>query len=332
MEDDSMLNRETYLKSIIESITRLCVQISGCNDVSLYDVNIIAESFYARLLNLVEGLNLVNANTIEKNAQGIDLFDEENRISIQVTSDNSSSKIKHSIEEFIDGKLYERFDRLVILILGNQRKKDYRTGFDTQGKFVFDKNTDIWDSSDLFQKINALSTEKLAQINEYLCIEFDNKYGEFQKTEANEIETIIDLIEFISGHKQKYERRDVVIDPEYKIYKRFQEFAKSLVDQYTMLLGIYGSALVEIEEKWQNDEVQDLVTMLYLQDISIQYLDAAGNNPVKALDSLVGYFSTKLGQNGKKYDRMAIKFYLVNKMIQCCVFPNERGEYNDSKS
>ena len=50
-----------------------------------------------------------------------------------------------------------------------------------------------------------------------------------------------------------------------------------------------------------------------------------------ALNKLVIYFETKLSANGKKYDRSAIKFYLVNEMIKCRVFPNERSEYDAGK-
>ena len=39
---------------------------------------IVAETFYADLLNLIEDFELKNANTIEKNAPGIDLIDEKN--------------------------------------------------------------------------------------------------------------------------------------------------------------------------------------------------------------------------------------------------------------
>ena len=72
--------------------------------------------------------------------------------------------------------------------------------------------------------------------------------------------------------------------------------------------------------------------MLYLQDISIQYLDASKNDPINALNALVDFFADKLSENGKKYDRMAIKFYLISEMIKCSVFPNERSEYIDSES
>lgn len=65
---------------------------------------------------------------------------------------------------------------------------------------------------------------------------------------------------------------------------------------------------------------------MILQDISMQFLDETDDNPIKALNKLVGYFEAKLSVNGKKYDRAAIKFYLVNEMIKCRVFPNE-GNY-----
>ena len=98
------MNRELYLKNIADSLALLSSQVSVRNAINLYDINIVAESFYSELLNLIENLNLKNVNTIKKNAPGIDLADEGNRISIQVTSDNTSNKIKHTIAEFLLNK------------------------------------------------------------------------------------------------------------------------------------------------------------------------------------------------------------------------------------
>lgn len=324
------MNRELYLKNIADSLALLSSQVSVRNAINLYDINIVAESFYSELLNLIENLNLKNVNTIKKNAPGIDLADEGNRISIQVTSDNTSDKIKHTIAEFLLNKSYEKYDRLIILILTN--KKRYSTVFDTDGKFSFDKNNDIWDVNDLIKKVNALPIEKLKAINDFLQLELNNKCGSMVSSEASEVETIIDLIEFISSHKQKYVKRDVLVDPEYKIYKRFKDFADGLIGQYTTLYGVYGCALNEIDNTYERDDAQDLITMLYLQDISIRYLDASNNDPMEALNALVNFFDDKLSENGKKYDRMAIKFYLINEMIKCSVFPNERSEYIGSES
>ena len=45
----------------------------------------------------------------------------------------------------------KKYDRLVILILGN--KKNYKTRFDTQGKFMFSKEKDIIDIESIIKEI-----------------------------------------------------------------------------------------------------------------------------------------------------------------------------------
>ncbi len=319
-----MLNREYYLKNIADCLNNLRCEVTVRNTINLYDINIVSETFYAGFLNIVEGWKLINANCTNKNAPGVDLIDETNRISIQVTSDNSSDKIKHTIEKFISSHLYEKYDRLIVLVLTGKRR--YTTQFDDRGLFRFDKDRDIWDTADLISKVNVLDTEQLEKVNDFVDREFTQKYRIVQKTEASEVETIMDLIEFISSNKKvSFDKRDFIIDPEYKIYRRFKEFADSLITQYETLLAVYGTALSEVKTVLGSDDAQDIITMLYLQDLSMKYLAEADNDPVKALDALVDFFGQKLGTNGKRYDSRAIKFYLINEMIKCSVFPNERG-------
>ena len=118
-----MMKKEIYLKNVAESLALLSKQVELLNAVNLYDINIIAEDFFTELLNLIFGYKLKNVNVVEKNAPAIDLIDEENKISIQVTSDNSSTKIRHTIHEYIDNKAYEKYDRLIVLILTRKKKK-----------------------------------------------------------------------------------------------------------------------------------------------------------------------------------------------------------------
>ncbi len=323
------MNREVYLKGITDSLALLCYQVSVRGAVSLHDLNIVSESFYSGLLNLINGWNLRNINTIEQNSPGIDLIDDDNRISVQVTSDNTSKKIKHTIYEFIKNDLYKKYDKLIFLLL-TEKKSKYTTSFDTEGKFHFSKEDDIWDVKKLIQRINMLDTEKLKTVYEYLQVEFDEKCSNKQ-TEASEVETIIDLIEFITSYRRnRYKKRETIVDPEYKIENRFREFASKLKSQYMNLLAVYGSALAEIENIKGSDDAQNLITMMYLQDLSIQYLDDSEDNPVEALNKMVDFFDDRLSKNGRKHDRAAIKFYLINEMIKCNVFPNEGGEYYDS--
>ena len=296
-----MMNKEVYLKNVAESLALLSREVSILNAVNLYDINIVAEDFFPGLLNLIYGYELKNANYLEKNAPAIDLVDPKNRIAVQVTSDNSSTKIKHTIEEFNKNKAYQSYDRLIVLIL--TQKKKYSSNFDTQGMFSFEKERDIWDVEKLMQDVRELETEQIKAISNYLSAELCNKYYSVKETQASEVDTIIDLIEYISQHRKVKKPCETTVDPEYKIVNE--------------TLGI--------------DEAQDIIIMFYLQDISVQFLEEEQDNPIAALNKLVTYFETKLSANGKKYDRSAIKFYLVNEMIKCRVFPNERSEYDAGK-
>lgn len=323
------MNRELYMKSITEKLTLYKLETSELDKINLYDINITSESFYAGLLNLIMGWNLRNVNFSEKNTPGIDLVDDDNKITVQVTSNNTSDKIKHTIDEFIKNKSYEKYSRLIVLI--STEKKNYTTIFDTQQTFEFDKENDIWDVSDLIQKINALSTDQQRKIYEYLQVEMGEKV--LTRSEATEVETIMDLIEFITSNRlTEYKRLKTVVDPEYKINNRFKKFANRLTGQYTELLGIYGTALVQIESIRGIDEGEEIIIRMYLQDLSIKYLEEAQDDPMEALNKLVNFFEMKLGKKGKKYDKAAIKFYLINELIKCNVFPNERSEYDDSES
>ena len=294
-----MMNREIYLKDIAENLALLSGQVSLLNTINLYDINIIAEDFFPGLLKLIYGYELKNTNHLEKNAPAIDLVDLKNRIAVQVTSDNSSTKIKHTVEEFNKNKKYELYDRLIVLILTH--KKRYASNFDTQGMFTFEKTRDIWDVEKLMKDIHKLETGKIKEISNYLSEEVYNKCHE------------------------------TVVDPEYKIYRRFRDFADKLMEEYKTLYTVYGEALNIANETLEIDEAQDIIIMFYLQDISMQFLEEEHDNPIAALNKLVTYFEEKLSINGKKYDRCAIKFYLVNEMIKCRVFPNERSEYDAGK-
>lgn len=87
-----MLNKEIYLKEVAKSLALLSNEVTILNAINLYDINIVAEDFFPGLLNLIYGYQLKNAND-GKNAPAIDLYDEVNKIAIQVTSDSSSKKI-----------------------------------------------------------------------------------------------------------------------------------------------------------------------------------------------------------------------------------------------
>lgn len=316
------MNKENYLNRIAQYLAELECQVKILNSINLYNINIVAEDFYAGLLNLIFDAEYKNKNVIVKNASSIDLYESKKKIAFQVTSDSSAKKIRETIDKFIKDGLYKDFNHLRILELTG--KNNYRTVFNTNGLFAFNAKNDVIDNADLMNEIRSLSTDKIEEICEYLHKELHIKCDHEIQTEANEVETIIALIEYISTNKKVMATREVIVDPDYKINQRFKDFADSIKNQYIDLLSVYGNALAEIENS-KIDQALDIVTRIYLQDESIKHLNQSNNDPIEALNSMIDFFASKLRVNGKKHNETAIKFYLLDKVIKCSVFPNERG-------
>ena len=79
------------------SIFSVCVLLQ--NNLGLFNLNIHAEGLFCALLNKIKGWKLCNANREKRNQPGIDLFDKENQIVVQVTSERSLAKVRKAVKE-----------------------------------------------------------------------------------------------------------------------------------------------------------------------------------------------------------------------------------------
>lgn len=139
--------------------------------LGLYDEARAAQEFFKGIFNLAFDYKLEELDTLHgvTNFPAIDLGDPGGKLSIQITIDNSSTKIKDAVTVFAASKkeLYKTYDRLIIFIIG--KKKTYKAKFDTQGKFTFDPGKDIWDSEHLIKEINKIDDiAKLEAIDRFL--------------------------------------------------------------------------------------------------------------------------------------------------------------------
>lgn len=316
------MKREGFLKEILRGLSYLKSKVELNNSVNYYDINITSESFYCDFLNLIYGYNLKNVNLITKNYKAIDLIDEEKRIAIQVTSDSTSTKIKETIRKFEEAGQYKKVEQLKILILTSKRK--YKNDFVTN-YFTFDSKNDIIDIEDISNMLQSKDASFLENVYNFLTREITVLKEEVETSEANEVETIIKLIEYISDYKCKeIEKKETFIDPTYKIEKRFKTHGIYIKKRYSILYPIYNESLNIANGNL--DIAQAVISELFLQNISIKLLEEEENNPVKALEKLVSEFEKKISTQGKKYDKTAIEYYLVHQIIQCNVFPNIKEE------
>lgn len=308
-----MDNRQTYISIITKRITYLQKEVENFNSLNLTDINHFAENFYRDLFNLI-GFEFNNTNFENNNFAHIDLIDTFNKQAIQVTSQNDNTKIKEAIDGFFAKPENKNYKLQILLI--SKDAKDYRTKFGNN----FNHKEDVLDIKRLLAIINDIKEiETIKDIADFLD---KNILTERRKTECSEVETIMELINYLSLNKNRVIiDKAVNVDPKNKIENRFSEHSDYLKQQYSELYAKYNGALVEATSKI--DGVEAEIISDFLKDESDIILTKENNNPKLALYSLVELFYGKLSSNGVKFDKQAIKFYLLDELIKCNVFPNK---------
>ena len=308
-----MDNRNLYLTLIGKRLAYLKTEVMLFNSLNLTDINVYAENFYRDFFNLL-GYEFENTNFRENNFAHIDLIDTKNKFAIQVTSQNDNKKIKEAIDGFFKDPSHKDYKLKILLIAKDA--KDYRTKFGND----FNHKEDVLDVKKILAYINNITDlGKLKGIADFLN---EQILQERKKTESNEVETIMALIEHLSKDENlSISEKPENVDPKFKIYNRFSEHSTFLINLYTELCTVYQQPL--IEAKQVIDAVRAIKISSYLKDESDKILTAEGNNPQLALEKLVELFYGKLSENGIKFDKIAIKFYLLDELINCNVFPNK---------
>jgi hypothetical protein len=317
-----MHNREDVINEIIRHLAVLKEEVALRSKVNLQDINVHAEQFYKILLNNVFGYELKNINIVDQNAAVIDLGDKENRIAIQVTSNNSKKKLLETVSAFNAKDLFKQYDRLIILVIKDKIKRD---GAVSTVDFSFDLDRDVMDVAQLTRHIQGIDElDILNNINSWLYNELVKKHYDSRKeSKPTEVETLLRMIDIL-GNEENHKAFELEEepDPEYKIEDRFKDYSSFLKMLYSELLLDYGHALSTVESSGDVSSVKIRRVGIYLKDVSNRYLISAKNDPQSALDNLTEYFSSFFKKDGLCYDEMAIKFYLIHQIIKCNVFPN----------
>ncbi len=180
------MNLKKSQDRINELMSRFVAQVKGATAMSKTDINIVSENVLIPLFSEIYGhSDLRNLNVSESpNFPGIDLADDKTRIAYQITSTSGSKKIKDTLKTFVDRKLYEKYDHLIIYIL-TEKQRTYQGrefGRIIQDKFSFDKKNDIRDYRDLLKKISEFPLEKLRRVENIL----EQHFGEESKPIFNQ--------------------------------------------------------------------------------------------------------------------------------------------------
>jgi len=188
--------KEYLIKEISNNLAFSSKSTALENVLGLFDSNRTAQNFFSKLFSLIFGYD--NLRELDKlndivNYPAIDLGDENARISFQITTQKDSQKIKDTIKKFIEHKLYNKYDRLVVFVIG-EKQSSYTTTFDTQNLFSFDLEKDIWDDNFLIKEIDKLDDiNRLERISSFL-IEFLQEFKFPDNLYQADIKSLIQIL------------------------------------------------------------------------------------------------------------------------------------------
>ena len=156
------LNRENSIRIISDGIAWLATLCELRGAIHLFDSHTISHEFYCRLLNEIYDLNLKVLDRIEANYPAIDLGDQINKKSFQISAEKGSDKIQTTLNKFKKYNLEEKYSKLQFLIIG-KKQESYKSVVVPTG-LTFLPEDDILDTKGLLKTIESLGTEKLALI------------------------------------------------------------------------------------------------------------------------------------------------------------------------
>lgn len=169
------------LDNITTAFSLLESKVKQYSHLNLHDINIHIENIFRDILNcLYKDRKFKNLNTLEDNFSSIDLGDDKNDISFQVTSTTSRDKVINTIEKYKAKYGYKKVFMLYASINKPKRTKNFDKEID--GKFGFEE----WDMTDLLKLINDATSDDIAKIQQILLEEVTPLYNTLQeKAEDN---------------------------------------------------------------------------------------------------------------------------------------------------
>jgi len=199
------VTRQELLQKSVSLLGRFSYEVRVSNALGLFDINTVAEDLLVPIFaTILDCPNLQNQNRVQMNFPAVDLGCNVSRISIQVTSDASSSKINETLEKFQSHGLDADFDRVLVYVL-TERQQSYNSkalAATIEGLPIeFSTSLDILDFRGLAQLIGKLSNEKIQRVCDLL-------EGEFKKADDNgKFRSELDAFLNVSGQKIEDEKR-----------------------------------------------------------------------------------------------------------------------------
>lgn len=315
------MNRDIYVTKIKTLLNILKGEIKDSGKLNLLDINVHVEDFYRDLLNLVYGWQLMNMNQWNQNAAGGDLWFEDGKVVIQVSSTSTKEKIQSSIDK-LSAEQFAGYRFKFLRIDGNVIKLRKEL-YDTHDDIVFDPSTDIIDTSNLIKEITHLQIDSLRQVFE-LC---EKEIVPLDTPKVTETDLAVVVKALATNAKDwSKDRRPIEFDVDKKIDFNHLEGKKRLINDYKIYIGKLNAVYGEFV-----DNATDY-SFIILQNLSDMYSGYLGQYESNALFDKIVDEARELALNSKSAEdipvdrvNVCINVIVIDAFIRCRIFEDPEG-------
>lgn len=315
------MTRDIYISKIKTLLNVLKGEIKDSGKLNLLDINVHAEDFFRDLLNLVYGWQLKNMNQWNQNAAGGDLWYDDGKLVIQVSSTTKKDKIQSSIDK-LSGEQFTGY-RFKFLRIDGDVIKLRKESYNTHDDIVFNPSVDIIDISSLLKEIAHLGIDSLRMAYE-LCVREINPLDTPKVTETD----LAIVVKALATNVRDWSkgRRPVKYDVEKKIVFNHLEEHRRLINDYKLYIGKLTTVY---DEFMDNGTDYSFIILQNLSDLYSRYMAQFESNALfdKIIDETRGLAVNSRSAEDIPVDRLnvCINVIVVDAFVRCRIFEDPEG-------
>lgn len=307
------------LTSIITSrLAYLSSEVRLSGSMNLLDSNVLLEDVFKEILNITYGLKLQNANLIKQNIKAIDLIDCSSKTIIQVSSDNSKTKVQTSLDK-IELPKYDGYTfKFVCISKGVSHLKKHH--FNVPEGISFNAETDCYDDKRILKDVSAKDIDTIRKLASYL---------EESILPATADERRPSVITYVINRLADEPLAEIAVNPDTKSFDLepkidFNSLKKwrDIISEYTVFSLLVDKIYRAYDEQGVNKSFAVLSSLhdLYLNLASELTGDALFDKLLESVYDIVNKDYEYNESLTREELQMNIKIVLVDAFVKCKIF------------
>lgn len=286
--------------------------------MNLLDSNVLLEDVFKEILNITYGLKLQNANLIKQNIKAIDLIDCSSKTIIQVSSDNSKTKVQTSLDK-IELPKYDGYTfKFVCISKGVSHLKKHH--FNVPEGISFNAETDCYDDKRILRDVLAKDIDTIRKLALYL---------EESILPATADERRPSVITYVINRLADEPLAEIAVNPDTKSFDLepkidFNSLKKwrDIISEYTVFSLLVDKIYRAYDEQGVNKSFAVLSSLhdLYLNLASELIGDALFDKLLESVYDIVNKDYEYNESLTREELQMNIKIVLVDAFVKCKIF------------